>query len=144
MDTKDGNGYLIKLVSKLLSALLFAGIFLSCSFDDLRQVFLVCAPFAAVFIPGYLEMLPEGGLKHGSSCDCAEADASCEFGLWFEMWQRMALLFPILCSSIFLYYYANLGLERALVGVAEAIQLIGIYTVVYVVAVFALVYLRRL
>ena len=144
MDTKDANGYLIRLVSRLAAALLFAGIFLSCSVQDLRQVLLVCAPFLAVFIPGYLEMLPEGGLKHGSSCDCVEADARCEFGLWFEMWQRLALLFPILCSSTFLYYLVNFGLSKALVETAQAVELIAFYTVVYVCAVLALVSARRL
>jgi len=143
MDTKDGNGYLVTLVVRLTAFVFFLGVFTSCSFQDLRQVFLVCATFFAVFIPGYLEMLPEGGVKHGSSCECVEADAHCEFGFWFEMLQRLSLLFPVLCSSIFLYYLVNFGTSRAIVETVFALGLIASYSAVFVLAVLLLVSARR-
>jgi len=76
--------------------------------------FIICAPFAIALAPGYLTLLPRGGMKHGNICACKRNDAACEFRFWIEHCQKVALFMPPVLCSIFLQAFVNGDLSRAL------------------------------
>lgn len=80
---------------------------------DWKQ-FIICAPFAIAIAPGYLTLLPRGGMRHGRICQCKEKDSACEFGFWLEHCQKVLLFIPPVLGSIFLQAFVNGDLQRAL------------------------------
>ena len=134
----------IAIALKTLIVACIFGTFTHCSLSGNWEAFVVCAPFAIGLIPGYFNLLPKGGMRHGSSCDCLEPDEACEFGFWFEIAQKVILILPILLSSIFLSYFIMEGLRQALVETAMATLTAVLYSAVCAVAVYVLVKLRGL
>jgi hypothetical protein len=90
---------------------------------DWKQ-FIVCAPFAVALAPGYLTLLPRGGMRHGNICECKRRDNTCEFRFWLEHSQKVLLFMPPILCSIFLQAFVNGNLQRALLetGAASAMM----------------------
>ncbi|MBA3859977.1 MAG: hypothetical protein C0507_23960 [Cyanobacteria bacterium PR.3.49] len=86
---------------------------------DWKQ-FIVCAPFAVALAPGYLTLLPRGGMQHGNICACKRNDSACEFRFWIEHSQKAALFMPPILCSIFLQAFINGDLARALLETSAA------------------------
>jgi len=64
--------------------------------------FIVSSPFFVALIPGYCELLPRGGWRHGTCCECIKPNAACELGFWSEHGQRLILFLPPALVSIFI------------------------------------------
>lgn len=64
--------------------------------------FIVFSPFVVALIPGYCELLPRGGWRHGTCCECVKPNAACELRFWSEHGQKLMLFLPPALVSIFL------------------------------------------
>jgi hypothetical protein len=95
------------LSAVILSTVLYGAV------SERWELFLVLAPFAIALMPGYMELLPHGGMRHGSSCECAQPDAACELGFWFEHGQKVILFLPLVLISIFLNCFLQHDLKQA-------------------------------
>lgn len=104
----------VGIASAIIGAILY-GVFSG----DWKQ-FIVCAPFAMVLAPGYLTLLPRGGMKHGNICACKKRDSQCEFQFWIEHAQKVALFVPPVLGSIFLQAFVNFDVERAVLETSMA------------------------
>ncbi|HEY9678209.1 MAG TPA: hypothetical protein V6C76_09380 [Drouetiella sp.] len=102
---------------KYFVSFFFFSLLMFCAISADWRGLTVCSPFSLLLVPGYLEMLPEGGIKHGTICDCREFDSKCEIGFWLEVSQKLLLIFPMILTSIILYYffYAEKDLYAAIV-----------------------------
>ena len=91
---------------------------------DWKQ-FIVCAPFSIVLAPGYLTLLPRGGMRHGNICECKKKDSNCEFLFWLEHCQKVLLFMPLALASIFLHSFVHDDIQRAILetGAATAAML---------------------
>lgn len=66
------------------------------------EQFIVSSPFLVALLPGYCELLPRGGWRHGTCCECIKPNAACELGFWSEHGQKLILFLPLALVSIFL------------------------------------------
>lgn len=82
--------------------------------------FIICAPFAIVLAPGYLTLLPRGGMRHGHICECKRSDNTCEFRFWLEHSQKVLLFMPPVLCSVFLQAFVQCDLQRALLETGAA------------------------
>ncbi|PZM78051.1 MAG: hypothetical protein DKT66_27665 [Candidatus Melainabacteria bacterium] len=98
----------IGIAGSIICAILY-GVFSG----DWRQ-FIVCAPFAIALAPGYLTLLPRGGMRHGNICECKKRDNTCEFRFWIEHYQKVILFIPLALASVFLQAFISGDLQRAL------------------------------
>lgn len=103
--------------------------------------FVVCVPFVVALVPGYFELLPRGGMRHGSKCGCVKPAAACELGFWFELGQRCVLFMPILLMSIFLdsIFLFHHDLQQAMIETLLATLTAIIYSAVCVGCFYAMV-----
>jgi hypothetical protein len=120
--------YDLQTLIKVLLAVVILGTAVYGAVSESWEQFIVCAPFAIALMPGYLELLPRGGMRHGSSCDCAELDAACELGFWFEHGQRGLLFLPLVLTSIFLSSFLQHDLRQALLETLMATGTAIIYS----------------
>ena len=106
----------VGIAGAIVCAILYGG------FSGDWKQFIICAPFAIVIAPGYLTLLPRGGMRHGRVCQCEEKNGACEFGFWLEHVQKVLLFMPLVLCSIFLQAFVNGDLQRALweTGAASA------------------------
>jgi hypothetical protein len=86
---------------------------------DWKQ-FIICAPFAIALAPGYLTLLPRGGMRHGNICECNKRDSTCEFRFWIEHCQKVFLFMPLALASVFLQAFVNSDLQRAILETSAA------------------------
>ncbi len=86
---------------------------------DWKQ-FIICAPFAVALAPGYLTLLPRGGMRHGNICECRKRDNTCEFRFWLEHSQKVLLFMPPLLCTVFLQAFVNSDLQQALLETGAA------------------------
>jgi len=102
------------------------------------QQFIVCAPFVIALAPGYLTLLPRGGMRHGNICDCKKRDNTCDFRFWLEHCQKVLLFMPLALTSIFLHSFIGAGLERALLETLAATAAMVFYSGVCVYSFYLL------
>lgn len=102
------------------------------------EYFAIAAPFGLLVWPGYLELLPIGGLKHPAGCACQQADLECELGFWSERGQRALLFLPSVLSAIFLTSFLYKDLPRALSDLFQATLLALAYVLAIAAALFVL------
>lgn len=138
MLTQDKSGlyeYLPGLI-RLFLAFLILGTALYGAVSDQWEQFVVCSPIAIALIPGYLQLLPRGGMRHGSICGCAKPDAAYELGFWSEHGQRVILLLPLVLAMMFLYsvFVFHNGFHQALIDTSLAALAAIMYSMVSVAA----------
>lgn len=93
---------------------------------DWKQ-FIVCAPFALALAPGYLTLLPRGGMRHGNICECKKRDNACEFRFWLEHCQKVLLFMPLALASIFLHSFINSDFQSAILETFAATVAMFVY-----------------
>ncbi len=87
---------------KLFIAVCILGMAAYGHFSGRWEQFMVFSPLAIALIPGYSELLPRGGWRHGTCCECVKPNTACELGFWSEHGQRLFLFLPLTLVSIFL------------------------------------------
>ncbi len=104
---------------------------------DWKQ-FIICAPFSIALAPGYLTLLPRGGMRHGNICECNKRDNTCEFRFWLEHSQKVFLFMPLVLCSIFLQAFVNGSLQRALLETGAASAMMASCSVACIYAFYIL------
>jgi hypothetical protein len=135
--------YDLSLIVNFFIVTAICGTCLYCSGSGNWKPFVVCAPFALGLVPGYLNLLPKGGMRHGRSCDCLEPDEGCEFGFWFEIAQKGSLFIPMILGSIFMQCFVENGVIKALSETSLAALTIVAYSLACVIGINMLVSQRR-
>lgn len=143
MGTRNETDKHVEFLARTVACLFLLAFLSFCSLEDMTQGLLVCAPFLALMVPGYFDSYPAGGITHGTSCYCLEADDMCEFGFWFQIAQKMCLILPVLFCSILIFYVLTEGVWKAIEQVALAIWATGLYACVFASAVALLIMSRN-
>jgi hypothetical protein len=134
----------LAILLKALVVFFLAGTCGHCYVSGNWDAFIISAPFALGIVPGYFNLLPRGGMRHGSTCYCREPDIGCELKFWFEIAQKVVLLLPILLLSIFLHSMLISGVMPALVETGLALLVASYYFSFCAICIFFLISLRRL
>ncbi|HEY9776184.1 MAG TPA: hypothetical protein V6C81_20640 [Planktothrix sp.] len=96
------------------------------------EAFIVSLPFVLTLAPGYLQILPTGGIKHGTLCNCAKSNPACELGWWFGLAQKGVLLLPVALMSIFAssFFSNQYDVKQALVDTSLSMLVIITYSII--------------
>ena len=122
----------VGIAGAVISAILYG------AYSGNWKQFIICAPFAFVLAPGYLTLLPRGGMRHGNICECKKRDNTCEFRFWLEHSQKVFLFMPPVLCSIFLQAFVNGNLQRALFETGAASAMMASLSVVCIYSFYLL------
>lgn len=120
-----------------IAGAIICAIFYGVYSGDWKQ-FIVCAPFAIALAPGYLTLLPRGGMRHGNICECKKKEGACEFRFWLEHCQKVLLFMPLALASIFLHSFVNADIKRAIFETGAATAAMFFYGCVCVYSLYLL------